>query len=280
MIILVEEITAAPGFMPPSYCVINGQPAYIPWFNGMLEMQFFSIPIYFYIFIVLLMTIIGLVLYIVIHWFYMGPVWKYFSASWNKIDQAIYVGKQGRVTLEPMEYIGAAFRFIGAPLYFLQTSAGGLRFGGVNTMIVTDTVGLVKNPKLQVAMKTAITQWNLGEDATDEEIRAAVIRAKANKKYVPITDYNSLYNLAIKGKLLPDVIRIPTVSEVPVHELEIYLQDVDAGKLALTINKVAAELTKDTDPNKWIKITVVCAIVFAIIIVGAAIAGQVITGWK
>ena len=277
---MVEEITASPALMPPSYCVINGQPSYIPWFNGILEQQLLGIPVYFVIIVVLVMVIFGLVFWAAIHWWYMGPVWKYYDAVRKRIDQAVYIGKQGRVTLEPMEYIGAAFRFIGAPLYFLQTAAGGLRLGGINTVIVTDTVGIVKDPKLQVAMKHAITQWNLGENAEDEEIRAAVKRAQAAGKYQPITDYNTLYKMAVKDKLLPDILRIPAVAEVPVHELDRYLQDVDAGKLALTINKVAAELTKSEDPNKWIKVTIVCAIVFAVIIIGAAIAGQVISSWS
>ena len=129
-------------------------------------------------------------------------------------------------------------------------------------------------------MKTAITQWNKGEEATDDEIRKKVLEAQRAGKYKPITDYNSLYNMAIQGKLLPDVIRIPAVAEVPLHELDRYLQDVDVGKMTLAINKVAQELTKNDDPNKWVKLVIIAGLIFAALIIGAAIAGQVISGWN
>ena len=277
---MVEEIVAQPALMPPSYCVINGQPAYIPWFNGLLEWQLLAVPIYVWIIFALILIIVGIAAVYLIHWYFMGPVWKYYDAVRKRIDQAIYIGKHNRVSIEPVEYIGAAFRFIGAPLFWLSLAPGSLKWGGINTIILTDTLGIVKDPKLQVAMKTAITQWNLGENATDEEIRAKSIAAKAAGKYQPITDYDTLYNLAIKGKLLPDVIRIPAVAEVPLHELDRYLQDVDVGKMTLAINKVASELTKQEDPNKWVKLLVIGGIIFAVIIVGAAIAGQIISGWS
>ena len=254
------EITAIPASMPAmpdQVCYIGGQPAYIPFMGGFFDATFLNVPTYIWIMVMMMLIIIGIGAWYLMHWYFMAPVWRFYAAVIKKHDLGIYIGKNGRVRLEDIEYIAAVFQHIGVPLKWLQLSPRSLRFGALNTVIIRDVRGIVDDPDLQIAIKQAIKDWNGDIANKDQKIDA----------------YETLYKLA-REKKLPEILEYAAVAEVPLFEIDRYLQDIDSGRFAMIVNHMVEKLTEEEDPNKaniWIKVAIIVAILLAIVLIGAKV---------
>lgn len=184
----------------------------------------------FVAFIIALMISNGLWIW---YWWTMGPVSGYFTAARSGQDLGITVMRSGRMRFYAMKYVAGVFNAIGLPLSWIQRSPDSHRFGAVNAKIFMDTWGVAVDPKLQVAVKTIVSDWN-GTHDEDEQI----------------TNYDDLMKL-IKNGTIDDPVLIPAVSEVPLFEIERYLPHIGAGDLEGHIAERVAEETDDLKTSAW-----------------------------
>jgi hypothetical protein len=257
----MPDVTAVPAAMPglpEQVCYINGQPAYIPFMGGFFDGTLLNVPIYLWIMIVMMFIIIIIVALYLLRWHFMAPVWRFYDAVMKRHDLGIYIGKNGKVRLEDIEYVAAVFQHLGLTLKWLALSPRSLRWGALNTVIIRDVRGIVDDPDLQIAIKQTIIDWN-NEPGRKEEDR--------------IIDYESLVKL-VRSRKLPDVLQYAAVAEVPLFELDRYLQDIDSGKFAMIVNHVVEKFKEKEDPNAvnpWIKAAIVIAIILAVVMIGAKV---------
>lgn len=187
------------------------------------------------------------------YWWTMGPVSGYWRASRTNTDLGILCLKSGRMQFHAMNYVAGIFNAVGLPLSWIQRSPDSHRFGAVNAKIFLDCWGISTDPKLQTAVKTAVTEWNETHD--DEQITA----------------YSDLYNLIRAGQI-SDPILMPAVAEVPLYEIERYLPHIGAGDLEGHIAERVAEETDDLRSGSWpgwmkafIAIEIVVCVIMAIV---------------
>ncbi len=213
-----------------------------------------GIPWYIWGFIALLLVILLSNALWIWYWWTMGPVSGYWRASRTNTDLGILCLKSGRMQFHAMDYVAGIFNSVGLPLSWIQRSPDSHRFGAVNAKVFLDTWGIATDPKLQVAVKTTVTEWNETHD-DDEQI----------------TEYSDLYDLIRSGQI-DDPILMPAVAEVPLYEIERYLPHIGAGDLEGHIAERVAEETDDLRPGAWpgwmkalIAIEIVICIIMAIV---------------
>jgi len=172
------------------------------------------------------------------YWMTMRPVGGYFTAVRGGQTLSILVTRVGKLKFTPVSYIGNVLTNMGLKMSWLVRSPDSWQLGAVPTKLVIDSWGIGADPKLQVAVKTIIGDWN--KEHPDNKIET----------------YDDLREKIMK-KQIDDPVLIPAVAEVPIYEIERYLPRIDSSGFEGHIQQRAAELIgpmKGTELPGWIKI--------------------------
>jgi len=160
--------------------------------------------------LILILLIMGLGFAIVIFVYLAGPTFGYIKARIDKKDNVGILIQNHDITIKSIDYFAGVFETLG--LTWLQRRRENHKFGGCTAEIIADFWGFTMDPKIQIATKEFISDWNrevmIAQDAGD------------NSKSL-ITDYHSFYSAL--ETLSPDhEIKIRAFSFVPVYELRHY----------------------------------------------------------
>jgi hypothetical protein len=217
-----------------------------------------GLPWYIWAMVVLGIGIMAALGLFVVYWYMMGPCRAYFKAQWSNQDLALLGSKQGKLQFKGVKYVTGIFNAIGLSLSWIQRSNESYRFGKCNAKLVTDINGICAEPAILQAIKVAVVEWN------ERELKREAYYYSQNEEYEPelICDYYDLYKL-VKDKKFDDPVVIPSVFEVPLHEVEHYLAHIGPGDLEGHIAiRVAEEMEKE-DPMAmptWVKVMIFCLI--------------------
>lgn len=211
-----------------------------------------GLPWYMWAMVGLGIGIMGALGLFVVYWYMMGPCRAYFRAQWSNQDLALLGSKQGKLQFKGVKYVTGIFNAVGIPLSWIQRSKESYRFGKCNAKLVTDTNGICSEPAILQAIKVAVVEWN------ERELMREAYCQTRGEEYAPelICDYYDLVKL-IKEKKITDPLVIPSVFEVPLHEVEHYLAHIGPGDLEGHIAVRVMEEMEKEDPTAlpmWAKI--------------------------
>lgn len=211
-----------------------------------------GLPWYMWAMVGLGIGIMGALGLFVVYWYMMGPCRAYFRAQWSNQDLALLGSKQGKLQFKGVKYVTGIFNAVGIPLSWIQRSKESYRFGKCNAKLVTDTNGICSEPAILQAIKVAVVEWN------ERELMREAYCQTRGEEYEPelICDYYDLVKL-IKEKKITDPLVIPSVFEVPLHEVEHYLAHIGPGDLEGHIAVRVMEEMEKEDPTAlpmWAKI--------------------------
>lgn len=211
-----------------------------------------GLPWYMWAMVGLGIGIMGALGLFVVYWYMMGPCRAYFRAQWSNQDLALLGSKQGKLQFKGVKYVTGIFNAIDLPLSWIQRSKESYRFGKCNAKLVTDTNGICSEPAILQAIKVAVVEWN------ERELMREAYCQTRGEEYAPelICDYYDLVKL-IKEKKITDPLVIPSVFEVPLHEVEHYLAHIGPGDLEGHIAVRVMEEMEKEDPTAlpmWAKI--------------------------
>ncbi|MDD3552207.1 MAG: hypothetical protein PHH39_08580, partial [Methanothrix soehngenii] len=138
------------------------------------------------------------------YWWTMGPVGAYWKAVRKNEALGILMTKGGKLRFVATEYVAGVMRSLDLKMSWMIRSPDAWQLGTVPSKLLIDLWGIGADPRLLVAVKTAIGTWN--EEHPDNQIET----------------YKDLYD-KVKRKEIADPILIPAVAEVPIYEIERYL---------------------------------------------------------
>lgn len=166
------------------------------------------------------------------YWYTMGPVGQYWQAVRKNETLGILLTKGGKLRFAATDYVAGVMQALGLNMSWIIRSPDAWQLGSVPTKLLIDTWGIGADPKLLVAVKTAIGTWN--EEHPDAKIES----------------YKDLYE-KIKRKEIDDPILIPAVCEVPIYEIERYLPHIGAGDFEGHVAVRVAEEVDDLKGKEW-----------------------------
>lgn len=166
------------------------------------------------------------------YWWTMGPVGAYWKAVRKNETLGILLTKGGKLRFVATEYVAGVMRSLDLKMSWMIRSPDAWQLGTVPSKLLIDLWGIGADPKLLVAVKTAIGTWN--EEHPDNQIET----------------YKDLYD-KVKRKEIADPILIPAVAEVPIYEIERYLPHVGAGDFEGHIAVRVAEEVDDLKGKEW-----------------------------
>jgi len=191
-----------------------------------------GLPWFIWVFVVLGVIILLSNALWVWYWYTMGPVGQYWQAVRKSETLGILLTKGGKLRFVATEYVAGIMRSLDLKLSWMIRSPDAWQLGTVPSKVLIDMWGIGADPRLLVAVKTAIGTYN--EEHPDAKIET----------------YKDLYE-KIKHKEIDDPILIPAVCEVPIYEIERYLPHVGAGDLEGHIAVRVAEEVDDLKGKEW-----------------------------
>ncbi|MDD3527647.1 MAG: hypothetical protein PHX39_11925 [Bacteroidales bacterium] len=191
-----------------------------------------GLPWFIWVFVVLGVIILLSNALWVWYWYTMGPVGEYWQAIRKSKTLGILLTKGGKLRFVATEYVAGIMRSLDLKLSWMIRSPDAWQLGTVPSKVLIDMWGIGADPRLLVAVKTAIGTYN--EEHPDAKIET----------------YKDLYE-KIKHKEIDDPILIPAVCEVPIYEIERYLPHVGAGDLEGHIAVRVAEEVDDLKGKEW-----------------------------
>lgn len=188
---------------------------------------------YWWVFIVLILILMISNILWFWYWWCMGPCSGYWRALRSNGDLGLLGMRSGRLQFEAMDYVAGVFNDIGIPMSWIQRSPDSFRFGALNSKIFMDTWGIATDPKIQQGIKVIVNDWNKSHPENDQ-----------------IADYQDLFDRVKDGKI-DDPITIPAVFEVPLYEIERFLQKIGPGDLEGHISERVQEETDEMKGSEW-----------------------------
>lgn len=166
------------------------------------------------------------------YWWTMGPVGAYWKAARSGDPLGILLTKGGKLRFVATDYVSGVMRSLDLKMSWIIRSPDAWQLGAVPSKLLIDMWGIGADPRLLVAVKTAIGTWN--EEHPDAKIET----------------YKDLYEL-VKQKKIADPILIPAICEVPIYEIERYLPHIGAGDFEGHIASRVAEEVEDLKGTEW-----------------------------
>ncbi|MCK9544268.1 MAG: hypothetical protein M0R03_19795 [Novosphingobium sp.] len=188
-----------------------------------------GLPWYIWVFVVLGMALFLSNVLWFWYWWTMGPVGDYWKSVRKGNPLGILLTKGGKLKFIAMEYIAGAMTNAGLKMTWIIRSPDAWQLGSVPSKLFLDMWGIGADPKMQVAVKTAIDNYN--ENLSDDD---------------KLKDYYDLVQ-AIIDKKIDDPILIPAVCEVPLYELSRYLPEVGSADLEGHISKRVSDRMEAMD---------------------------------
>lgn len=167
------------------------------------------------------------------YWWVMGPVGDYFKSTRTHEPLGILLTKGGKLRFIAMEYIAGVMKSSGLDMSWIIRSPDAWQLGSVPAKLFLDMWGIGADPKMLVAVKTAVDNYNSDKEDSDR-----------------IKTYEDLVD-AIKDKKIENPVLIPAVCEVPLYELSRYLPAVGAADLEGHISKRVADRVEAIEGTKW-----------------------------
>jgi hypothetical protein len=190
--------------------------------------------------VILILLIMALAFALIVFVHLAGPTFGYIKAIIDKKQNVGILIQNHDITIKSIDYFAGVFEALG--LTWLQRRRENHKFGGCTAEIIADFWGFTMDPKIQIATKQFISDWN----------REVMIAQEAgdNSKGL-ITDYHSFY--AALETLSPDHdIRIRAFSFVPVYELRHYYpKNLSAADLT-GANEAMKKVVQDKQNSKTV----------------------------
>lgn len=197
----------------------------------------------------------------------MQPVWGFRTAAKKsdaKSTQAIIRTMNGKIWLEPLDFIANVFESLNLPLRWIITVPVSGQMGKVNTIDVSDDWNVVHNLDIDYAIVEAAHRWT--------------------EKYPndPLYDWNSFQTKLMDGSLdamFPQGIKLPPFRVVDMHEIRRYRPKWHAAHHSGFINAKVEE-RKGDEEKKGQTLIKYFAIGAVLIIIASAIGYVMLTGMK